>query len=83
MVCYLVQTLLSYFTPLVNEPVNSYFISTLQGAYDPTTIIRRLELIVHIAISVLPGTIWLLSEMKYIGVNFLSQGHSIKPMTQR
>ena len=44
------------FYPLVNEPVNSYFISTLQGAYDPTTIIRRLELIVHIAISVLPGT---------------------------
>ena len=43
---------------------------------------RRIELIVHIAISVLPGTHFHLSQVKHLRVKCLAQGHTILTMSQ-
>ena len=43
---------------------------------------RRIELIVHIAISVLPGTHFHLSQVKHLRVKCLAQGHNILTMSQ-
>ena len=43
---------------------------------------RRIELIVHIAISVLPGTLFHLSQVKHLRVKCLAQGHNILIMSQ-
>ena len=43
---------------------------------------RRIELIVHIAISVLPGTHFHLSQVKHLRVKCLGQGHNILTMSQ-
>ena len=43
---------------------------------------RRIELIVHIAISVLPGTHFHLSQVKHLRVKCLAQGHNILTMFQ-
>ena len=38
---------------------------------------RRIKLIVHIAISVLPGTHFHLSQVKHLRVKCLAQGHNV------
>ena len=38
---------------------------------------QRWELIAHIAISVLPGTHFLLSQVKHVRVKCLAQGHNM------
>ena len=43
---------------------------------------RRIELIVHIAISVLPGTHFHLSQVKHLRAECLAQGHNILTMSQ-
>ena len=43
---------------------------------------RRIELIVHIAISVLPGTHFHRSQVKHLRVKCLAQGHNILTMSQ-
>ena len=43
---------------------------------------RRIELIVHIAISVLPGTHFHLSQVKHLRVKSLAQGHNILTISQ-
>ena len=43
---------------------------------------RRIELIVHIAISVLPGTHFHLSQVKHLRVKCLAEGHTILTMSQ-
>ena len=43
---------------------------------------RLIELIVHIAISVLPGTHFHLSQVKHLRVKCLGQGHTILTMSQ-
>ena len=43
---------------------------------------RRIELIVHTAISVLPGTHFHLSQVKLLRVKCLAQGHTILTMSQ-
>ena len=43
---------------------------------------RRIELIIHIAISVLPGTHFYLSRVKHFMVKCLGQGHNIETMSQ-
>ena len=42
----------------------------------------RIELIVHIAISVLPGSHFNLSQVKHLRVKCLAQGHNISTMSQ-
>ena len=39
---------------------------------------RRIKLVVHIAISVLPGTHFHLSQVKNLRAKYLAQGHNIK-----
>ena len=43
---------------------------------------RRIKFIVHIAISVLPGTHFHLSEVKHLRVKCLSQGHNLETISQ-
>ena len=43
---------------------------------------RRIELIVHIVISVLPGTHSHLSQVKHLRVECLAQGHNILTMSE-
>ena len=43
---------------------------------------RRIELIVHIAISALPGTHFHLSQVRHLRVKCLAQGHTILIMSQ-
>ena len=43
---------------------------------------RRIEFIMHIAISVLPGTHFHLSQVKHLRVKYLVQGHNIETMFQ-
>ena len=43
---------------------------------------RHIEIIVHIAISVLPGTHFHLSQVKHLRVKCLAQGHNILTMSQ-
>ena len=42
----------------------------------------RIKLIIHIAISVLPGTHFYLSQVKHLRVKCLAQGQSIETMSQ-
>ena len=43
---------------------------------------RRIELIIHIAFSVLPGTHFHLSQVKHLRFTCLAQGHNIETMSQ-
>ena len=43
---------------------------------------RRIELIVHIAISALPGTHFYLSQVRHLRVKCLAQEHTILTMSQ-
>ena len=43
---------------------------------------RRIELIVHISISVLPGTHFHLSQVKHLRVKCLAQGHTFLTMSK-
>ena len=43
---------------------------------------RRIELIIHIAIYVLPGTHFHLSQVKHLRAKCLAQGHNIETMSQ-
>ena len=54
----------------------------LHGEHTVLQPFRRIELIVHIAISVLPGTHFHLSQVKYLRVKCLAQGHNISTMSQ-
>ena len=50
----------------------------LHGEHTVLQPFRRIEFIVHIAISVLPGTHFYLSQMKHLRVKCLTQGHNMK-----
>ena len=52
--------------------------SQLHGEHTVLQPIRRIELIIHIAISVLPGTHFHLRQVKHLRVKCLAQGHNIK-----
>ena len=54
----------------------------LHGKHTVLQPFRRYELIVHIAISVLPGTHFHLSQVKHWRVKYLAQGHNILTMSQ-
>ena len=54
----------------------------LYGEHTVLQPFRRIELIVHIAISVLPGTHFHLSQVKHLRVKCLAQGHNILTMSQ-
>ena len=51
----------------------------LPGEHTVLQSFRRIKLIVHIAISVLPGTHF---QVKHLRVNCLAQGHNILTMSQ-
>ena len=54
----------------------------LHGEHTVLQPFRRIELIVHIAISVLPGTHFHLSQVKHLRVKCLAQGHKILTLSQ-
>ena len=54
----------------------------LPGEHTVLQPFRRIELIVHIAISILPGTHFHLSQVKHLRVKCLAQGHTILTMSQ-
>ena len=54
----------------------------LPGEHTVLQPFRRIKLIVHIAISVLPGTHFHLSQVKHLRVKCLAQGYTILPMFQ-
>ena len=54
----------------------------LHGEHTVLQPFRRIEFIVHIAISVLPGTHFHLSQVKHLRVKCLAQGHIILTMAQ-
>ena len=54
----------------------------LHGEHTVLQPFRRIELIVHIVISVLPGTHFHLSQVKHLRVKCLAQGHNILTMSQ-
>ena len=54
----------------------------LHGEHTVFQPFRRIELIVHIAISVLPGTHFHLSKVKHLRVKCLARGHNILTMSQ-
>ena len=54
----------------------------LHGEHTVLQPFRRIELIVHIAISVLPGTPFHLSQVKHLRAKCLAQGHNILTMSQ-
>ena len=54
----------------------------LHGEHTVLQLFRRIELIIHIAISVLPGTYFHLSQVKHLRVKCLAQGHNILTMSQ-
>ena len=55
----------------------------LHGEHTVLQPFRRIELIVHIAISVLPGTHFHLSQVKHLRVKCLAQGHNILTMSPK
>ena len=58
----------------------------LHGEHTVLQPFQRIELIVHIvhiAISILPGTPFHLSQVKHLREKCLAQGHNIKTMTPR
>ena len=54
----------------------------LQRVYKVVQPFLRIELIVDIAISVIPGTHFHLCQVKHLRVKCLAQGHNILTMTQ-
>ena len=54
----------------------------LPGEHTVLQPFRRIELIVHIVISVLPGTHFHLRQVKHLRVKCLAQGHAILTMSQ-
>ena len=54
----------------------------LHGEHTVLQPFQRIELIVHIASSVLPGTHFHLSQVEHLRVKCLTQGHNIKTMSQ-
>ena len=54
----------------------------LHGEHTVLQPFRRIELIVHIAISVLPGTNFHLSQVKHLRVKCPAQGHNILAMSE-
>ena len=54
----------------------------LHGEHTVLQPFRRIELIVHIAISVLPGTHFHLSQVKHFRVKCLAKGHNILTISQ-
>ena len=54
----------------------------LHGEHTVLQPFRRIGLIVYIAISVLPGTHFYLSQVKHLRVKCLAQGHNIETMSQ-
>ena len=54
----------------------------LHGEHTVLQPFRRIKLIVHIAISVLPGIHFHLSQVKHLRVKCLAQGHNISTMSQ-
>ena len=52
------------------------------GEHTVLQLFRCIELIVYIAISVLPGTQFHLSQVKHLRVKCLAQGHTILTMSQ-
>ena len=54
----------------------------LPGEHTVLQPFRRIELIIHIAISVLPGTHFYLSQVKHSRVKCLAQRHTISTMSQ-
>ena len=56
--------------------------SQLHVAHTVLQPFRRIELIIHIAIYVLLGTHFHLSQVKYLSVKCLAQGHNIETMSQ-
>ena len=76
-----VYSLILNFTPwslglLVRVP------GQLQGEHTVLQPFRRIELTIHIVISLLPGTHVYLSQVKHVRVKCLSQGHSIETMSR-
>ena len=67
-------------------PVHLCTISTpfeiQEGEHTVLQPFRRIERIVHIAISVQPGTHLHLSQVKHVRVKCLAQGHTIETMSQ-
>ena len=55
----------------------------LPGEHTVLQPFRRIELIVHIAISVLPGTHFHLSQVKHLRVKCIAQGHTILTMSYK
>ena len=56
--------------------------SQLHGEHTVLKPSRRIELIIHITISVLPGTHFHLSQVKHLRVKCLAQEHNIETMFQ-
>ena len=56
--------------------------SQLHGEHTVLQPFWRIELTIHIAISVLPCTHFHLSQMKHLRVHCLAQGHNIESMSQ-
>ena len=56
--------------------------SQLHGEHTVLQPLRRIELIIHISISVLPGTHFHLSQVKHLIVKCLAQGHNIETVPQ-
>ena len=54
----------------------------LHGEHTVLQPFRRIELIIHITISVLPGTHFHLSQVKHLRVKCLAQGYNIETMSQ-
>ena len=55
--------------------------SQLHGEHTVMQPFRRIGLIIHIAISVLPGTHFQLSQVKHLRVKCLAQEHNIQTMS--
>ena len=56
--------------------------SQLQGEHTALRPFRRIEPIIHIAISVLPGTHFHMSQVKHLRVECLAQRHNVEIMSQ-
>ena len=70
-----------HFTPWSLDPL-IHLPFQLPGNHTVLHLFRCIELIEHIAISVLPGTHFHLSQVKHLGVKCLAQGHTILTMSQ-
>ena len=83
---YLISSLKTYHRTLHFTPWSlDLFIHVpfqLPGEHTLLQPFRRIEFIVHIAISVLPGTHFYLSQVKHLRVKCLAQGHTILTMSQ-